>query len=187
MSEITRVPLQPIAKGSVGKLWIGVAALVLAAGGVAWASLPVVETVETVTPGLGASPTLEDVVLIKYKGTLPDGKVFDQSEQTAMPVAGVVPGFSRALLKMQKHGSYKIHIPWQLGYGDKQAGPIPAKTDLDFEVTLIDFRNRAEVEREMQMMQQMQQMRGAQQRAPGAPPAGAPELAPELPGAPPQP
>ena len=33
MTEITRVPLQPIAKGALGKLWIGVAAVALAAGG----------------------------------------------------------------------------------------------------------------------------------------------------------
>ena len=35
MTEITRVPLQPIAKGSLGKLWLGVAAVALAAGGTA--------------------------------------------------------------------------------------------------------------------------------------------------------
>lgn len=186
MSEITRVPLQPIARGSLGKLWIGVAALLLAAGGIAWAVMPVMERVETVAAGTGASPTTEDVVLIKYKGTLPDGKVFDQQDQTAMPVAGVVPGFSRALQKMQKGGSYKIHIPWQLAYGDKQVGPIPPQTDLTFEVTLLDFRNRAEVEREMQMMQQLQGMQGA----PGAPGQSQahPEMGPpEMPAGPPQP
>jgi len=177
MSEITRVPLQPIAKGSIGKLWIGVVAALLAAGGIAWAAMPAHERVETVSAGIGASPTTEDFVLIRYKGTLDDGKVFDQADQTAMPVAGVVPGFSRALQKMQKGGSYKVHIPWQLAYGDKANGPIPAKSDLNFEVTLIDFRNRVEVEREMQQMQQMQQMQGGR-GAPGAP---------ELPAGPPQP
>lgn len=174
MSEITRVPLQPIAKGSVGKLWAGVAALLLAAGGIAWAAMPPLERVETVTPGLGASPTLEDIVLIKYKGTLPDGKVFDQQEQAPLPVAGAVPGFSRALTKMQKGGSYKVHIPWQLAYGDQAVGPIPARSDLNFDVTLIDFRNRAEVEREMQMMQQLQQMQGGPGAGPGALPPGMP-------------
>jgi hypothetical protein len=35
MTEITRVPLQPIAKGSLSKIWLGVAAIALAAGGIA--------------------------------------------------------------------------------------------------------------------------------------------------------
>jgi FKBP-type peptidyl-prolyl cis-trans isomerase len=30
-------------------------------------------------------PTVEDVVLIKYKGTLPDGKVFDEQASSAAP------------------------------------------------------------------------------------------------------
>ena len=33
----TAVPLRPIARGSLTRLWIGVAALALAAGGLAWA------------------------------------------------------------------------------------------------------------------------------------------------------
>ena len=40
MTEITRVPLQPIAKGALTKLWLGVVAAALAAAGVAWAALP---------------------------------------------------------------------------------------------------------------------------------------------------
>ena len=78
MTEITRVPLQPIAKGALTKLWLGVAAAVLAAGSLAWATRPASVDVETLKAGTGASPTVEDVVLIKYKGTLQNGKVFDQ-------------------------------------------------------------------------------------------------------------
>ncbi len=51
MSEITRVPLQPIARGALGKLWLGLAASVLVAGGVAWATLPSIVKVETVREG----------------------------------------------------------------------------------------------------------------------------------------
>jgi len=36
MSEITRVPLQPVAKGSVGKIWLGVVLAVLVGSGVAY-------------------------------------------------------------------------------------------------------------------------------------------------------
>jgi FKBP-type peptidyl-prolyl cis-trans isomerase FkpA len=181
MTDITRVPLQPIAKGSLTKLWLGVAAAMLAAGGIAWAALPASVHVQTLVAGTGASPTLEDVALIKYKGTLPNGKVFDQQERAAFPLQGVVPGFTKALLQMQKGGKYKVQIPAALAYGDKQAGEIPPNTDLTFEIELIDFRNRAEIEQQQAMMQQLQQQQqhgGASASPPGAENGPMPESPP---------
>jgi FKBP-type peptidyl-prolyl cis-trans isomerase FkpA len=174
MTEITRVPLQPIAKGSLGKLWLGVAAAVLLAGGVAWASMPPRVDVDTIVAGTGPSPTVNDVALINYKGTLPDGKVFDQQQRAVFPLAEVVPGFTKALEQMQKGGKYKVWIPSQLAYGDKQAGEIPPNTDLTFEIELLDFKSRAEIEQQMRMMQQMQQLQQQQGGAPhGVVPEGA--------------
>lgn len=173
MTEITRVPLQPIAKGSLGKMWLGVIAAVAAAGGIAWAALPASVKVETLVAGKGASPTIEDVALINYKGTLENGKVFDQANNAVLPLQGVVPGFTKALEQMQKGGKYKVEIPSQLAYGSKAVGPIPANSDLTFEIELIDFRNRAELEQQQRMMQQMQQMQGGHGAAPGAVPGGA--------------
>lgn len=158
MTEITRVPLQPIAKGALGKLWIGIAAIALGAAGIAWATLPASVDVQTLAAGTGPSPTMADVALINYKGTLPDGNVFDQGEYTPMPLEGVIPGFSKALLQMQKGGKYKIVIPSDLAYGAKGSGPIPPNTDLTFEIELLDFTSRESFEQQMQMMQQMQQM-----------------------------
>src|SRR3546814_2524437 len=63
---------------------------------------------EVVKAGEGPSPTDEDIVLIKYTGRLSDGTVFDQQEQAPLPVAGSVPGFSKALKKLQRGGKYKI-------------------------------------------------------------------------------
>ena len=172
MTEITRVPLQPIGKGSIGKLWLGVVAAIALGAGLAWATIPVAVKVETVKAGAGPSPTLEDVVLINYKGTLSDGKVFDQGERAPLQVSGVIPGFTKALEQMQRGGKYKVHIPASLGSGDKAAGPIPANSDLDFEIELIDFRSMAEIQQQQQMMQQLQSQGGAP--GAGAPQAGAP-------------
>jgi FKBP-type peptidyl-prolyl cis-trans isomerase FkpA len=177
MTEITRVPLQPIAKGALTKLWLAVAAVFLAAAGLAWATLPGSVKVITEKAGTGASPTLEDVVLINYKGMLKDGKVFDEGKQVPNPVAEFVPGFTQAVLKMQRGGKYKVEIPAALGYGEKANGPIPANSDLTFEVELLDFKNRAELEAQMQAMQQMQQMQqggGPGGMPPGMAPPGAP-------------
>ena len=182
MTEITRVPLQPIAKGALTKLWIGVAAVALAAGGVAWATLPPSVDVETIKAGTGPSPTLEDVVLVKMKGTLANGKVFQPEGQGALEMNGVIPGFTQALAQMQKGGKYKVEIPPELAYGkEDQKNPqtgvveIPANSDLTFEIELMDFKSRAEIEAQRQMMQQLQQQMqgGGVPGAPG-PPSGTP-------------
>ena len=64
MTEITRVPLQPIKKGSLTKLWLGVAVAVLLGAGLAWAAIPKGLDVETVTAGTGDSPKMGDVVFV---------------------------------------------------------------------------------------------------------------------------
>lgn len=178
MTEITRVPLQPIAKGALGKLWLGVAAAALAAGGLAWATLPAGVKVDVVKAGTGVSPTMDDITLINYKGSLAsNGEVFDQGEKAVMPVEGSIPGFQKALQQMQRGGKYKVFIPAELAYGSKAQGPIPANSDLNFEVELLDFKSRAEIEQQQRMMQQLQQMQA--QQGGGAGPGGA---APPPPG-----
>ncbi len=163
MTEITRVPLQPIARGSVGKLWLGVVVAIAAAGGLAWASMPPLVSVQTVTKGEGPSPVMSDVALINYKGMLKDGKVFDQAERAPLPLAGVIPGFTKALLQMQKGGKYRIVIPARLAYGDKQAGEIPPNSDLTFDIELIGFMNFEQFQQQQQMMQQLRAMQSQKQ------------------------
>ena len=153
MTEITRVPLQPIAKGALTKLWLGVAAAALAAGAVVWTSLPPSVSVETVQAGTGATPTEADVVTINYKGTLPDGKVFDEAQGAKLPLQGVIPGFVEALKKMQPGGKYKVVIPSEKAYGKEGAPGIAPNTDLHFEIDLIKVQTRASAEQEMQAAQ----------------------------------
>lgn len=169
MTEITRVPLQPIAKGSVSKIWIGALALALAGAGIAYAAMPASVAVKTLTAGTGESPTVEDVVLINYKGTLPDGKVFDQAQQVPMALNEVVPGFTKALVQMQRGGKYTVKIPSELAYGERAVGSIPPNTDLNFEIELLDFKSRAEIEQQQRILQQMQQMQQQGAAMPGAP------------------
>ena len=160
MTEITRVPLQPIAKGALTKLWLGVAAAALAAGGVVAASLPAAVSVETVQAGSGAAPTEADVVTINYKGTLPDGKVFDEAQGAKLPLQGIIPGFVEALKKMQPGGKYKVVIPSEKAYGKEGAPGIAPDTDLHFEIDLLKVQSRASAEQEMQA-EQMKAMEAA--------------------------
>lgn len=178
MTEITRVPLRPIGKGSLTKLWLGVAAAVLLAAAIAWAAVPAGVEVETIAEGSGPSPTTADVVFIKYVGKLADGTEFDRSRELPFPtggllpegmpmqLSGVVPGFAEGLLKMQKGGKYRLTIPADKAYGDSppEGSPIPKNADLVFDVELVDFMSEADAQRRFQALQQMIQMQqGAQQ------------------------
>lgn len=178
MTEITRVPLQPIRKGSLGKLWLGVALALLLAAGLAYAQRYEGVEVETVQAGSGASPTMQDVVLVNYTGKLANGTVFDKGERAAFPLEGVVPGFAQGLTKMQRGGKYRLTIPAEQGYGSEaQRNPatgeevIPANSDLVFDVELLEFKSRAEIEAQQRVLQQLQMQ---QMQQPGAPGAGQP-------------
>jgi FKBP-type peptidyl-prolyl cis-trans isomerase FkpA len=95
-------------------------------------------TLETVTPGSGATPTDADVVLVNYRGTLTDGTMFDEGQRVVLPVGRLIPGFTQGLKQMRVGGSYRLTIPAVLGYGDRQSGPIPPNSDLIFTIDLLD-------------------------------------------------
>lgn len=120
---------------------------------------------KVVKAGEGTSPQATDTVLVKYKGQLRDGTVFDQNEQTPMPVSGVVPGFSEALQLMQKGGEYRIWLPSELAYGEASPGPqVPPNSLLIFDVTLIDFITQEQ----MQELQEQMQQQGANPAVPSS-------------------
>ena len=189
MAEVTQVPLQPVRKGSLAKLWIGVVLAIVLGAGLAWLTVPAGVKVSETKAGVGAHPDKTDVVIINYVGKLADGKQFDKGDNVTIALGqGTIKGFVEGLTKMQKGGKYTLYIPAEKGYGDKeQTNPmtgevvIPANSDLIFDVDLVDFMSEADFQRRMQIMQQMQQMQQQQGGAGGAP--GAPEGA--APAAPP--
>ncbi|KQU55585.1 hypothetical protein ASG67_05385 [Sphingomonas sp. Leaf339] len=96
--------------------------------------------------GTGAKPGQSDVVLLNYVGYLAaTGAVFDQGMRSPLPVNGVIPGFSQGLQMMAKSGVARLCIPAALGYGARESGPIPANSDLVFQVEVVDFKTAAEV------------------------------------------
>jgi FKBP-type peptidyl-prolyl cis-trans isomerase FkpA len=152
MSEVTAVPLRPVAKGTVTKIWLGVGVAVLIGAGLAYAGTMkqvamgeppavflaknakkhgVVTTpsgleYQVLSAGAGAKPTGTDIVLIDYDGKLLDGTTFDSTAQhgqpAVMPVAGSIPGFSEGLQLMSRGARYRFWIPPQLAYGAQGAG-----------------------------------------------------------------
>jgi FKBP-type peptidyl-prolyl cis-trans isomerase FkpA len=98
-------------------------------------------------PATGAAPAEADFVLVNYIGYLAaTGAVFDQGTQAAFPVNGVIPGFSEGLQMLAKTGIARFCIPAAMGYGAQSSGPIPANSDLVFQVELVDYKSAAEVE-----------------------------------------
>lgn len=101
---------------------------------------------ETMTPGNGPHPTPESVVLLRYRGVLPDGTVFDEITPEEDPMETVasrlVPGMTEGLCLMQAGGNYILTIPAALAYGAQGAGGvIPPDTPLRFDVELVDIKN----------------------------------------------
>jgi FKBP-type peptidyl-prolyl cis-trans isomerase FkpA len=197
MTEITAVPIKPVAKGSLTKLWLGVALAIAVGGGLAWAAIPRGVDLDTEVAGTGPTPKVGDVVFMNYKGKLvADGTVFDESRDIPLPVEGIfpkgtpfpieegatIPGFFEGLQQMQKGGKYTLFIPADKAYGAEppQGAPIPPNADLEFEIEVIDIMSKATFERNLGILQQaMQQQQGAAGGPGGAPaPQPTPEPAP---------
>ncbi len=96
-----------------------------------------------ITKGTGAIPTAQDQVKVHYHGTLTDGTVFDSSvdrgEPITLGVSQVIPGWTEALQLMPVGSKWMLYIPYNLAYGDRDGGPIPAYSNLIFQVELLDI------------------------------------------------
>lgn len=152
MSEVTAVPLHPIKKGSLVKLWVGLALVVAVGVAAAWAGTarqvamaePATEFlarnahksgVITTPSGLqyqvleaaaGPKPHASDLVVVEYDGKLANGTSFDSSARhggpATLPVSGLIPGWVEGLQLMNTGSKVRFWIPPELGYGPQGAG-----------------------------------------------------------------
>lgn len=143
--SVSQVPLHPLKRGTLAKIWFGILLVIAAGLLLAWAGAGQTAgvRVRTVEAGTGPLIAATDGVLIEYEGKLEDGTVFDTSAGRGpafFPVSGVVPGFSQALQKMQKGGRYQFTLPAELAYGDTPppGSPIPPGADLHFNVKVLE-------------------------------------------------
>lgn len=97
--------------------------------------------------GTGDKPTLEDMVVCNYKGTLIDGTEFDASEKhggpATFPVKGVIPGWTEALQLMPVGSKWELYVPANLAYGAQGPGEIGPNATLIFEVELVSIKKAA--------------------------------------------
>ena len=92
----------------------------------------------------GNGPQLQkesDVVTVYYKGSLINGKVFDQTkpeEPAQFPAGALIPGWVEALKLMKTGDTWEIALPPELGYGADGAGDaIPPNQALVFTMSLV--------------------------------------------------
>lgn len=93
--------------------------------------------------GNGKRPKATDKVKVHYTGTLIDGKKFDSSVDRGTPITfplnQVIPGWTEGLQLMDEGSKYMLYVPYNLGYGTRDMGDIPAGSTLIFEVELLEI------------------------------------------------
>lgn len=99
---------------------------------------------EVIKEGNGNQPALRDKVKAHYKGTLLDGKEFDNSfkrgQPFSAPLTALIKGWQIALPLMKEGSHWRLWIPSDLAYGDRGAGgDIPGGATLVFEVELLEI------------------------------------------------
>ncbi len=116
------------------------------------------------TPGVGQAISTSSTVVVRYKGTLDDGSVFDSSpafDSTAnrstacLYLPNMITGFRLGvggitlqnssnnldIPPMRLGGRRTIRIPSNLGYGPTSRTGIPACSAINFEIELVDAAN----------------------------------------------
>jgi len=92
--------------------------------------------------GEGEVPQTTDKVLVNYEGRLVDGTVFDASNKHGDKPASfradqVIKGWTEALTMMPVGSKWRLFIPQELAYGERNMGNIKPYSALIFDVELV--------------------------------------------------
>jgi len=86
-------------------------------------------------------PAATDTVEVRYKGTLLDGSVFDETKEDADPARftlnSVVKGWSEGLQLIGEGGKIELYVPAELAYGENGRPGIEPNSTLIFDVDLV--------------------------------------------------
>lgn len=94
----------------------------------------------------GAQAVAGTKVTANYSAYFLDGKMFDSSVERSQPLSAtcgkgqLFPGLEEGFSLLRKGEKARLIIPSKLAFGDKGAGPIPANTDIMFDVEIMDVQ-----------------------------------------------
>ena len=102
---------------------------------------------QVIKQGTGPKPSATDTVTVHYHGTLIDGTVFDSSvdrgQPSEIPLTMVIQGWIEAAQLMNVGSKFKLFIPAELAYGDRQKGPvIGPNSTLIFDLELLGIKGK---------------------------------------------
>lgn len=90
----------------------------------------------------GVKPGPQDTVLVRYKGTLLDGTVFDEvpadADAIRLTLDRVIPGWQEGLQLIGEGGKAQLFIPAELAYGERGASTIEPNSTLIFDVEIVE-------------------------------------------------
>ncbi len=98
---------------------------------------------EIITPGGSEKPAPSNEVRVKYKGTLLNGNVFDEttgSETRNFILRTLIPAWQIGIPLVGRGGKAILYAPSALAYGSQRLADIPANSVLIFEIELVDFQ-----------------------------------------------
>jgi FKBP-type peptidyl-prolyl cis-trans isomerase FkpA len=91
--------------------------------------------------GEGEFIRYSDIVSFTYKGTLLNGKVFDeQTEPVEFEVRQLIAAWKEIMLELKPGGKAFLVAPPQLGYGEHKLDDIPQHSILVFELEVKNVR-----------------------------------------------
>ena len=96
---------------------------------------------EVIEEGKGEIPADTSTVKVNYEGKLINDTVFDSSykrnESASFRCNQVIPGWTNALTHMPVGSKWKVYIPQDQAYGDREAGQIKPFSALVFTIELL--------------------------------------------------
>ena len=100
---------------------------------------------KVIKAGQGEVPKATDEVEVIYEGRLIDGTVFDATSKHGgaktdkFRAGNLIKGWTEALTTMPVGSKWQIYIPYELAYGERQAGQIPPYSTLVFDLELVSI------------------------------------------------
>ena len=100
---------------------------------------------KVIKAGQGEVPKATDEVEVIDEGRLIDGTVFDATSKHGgaktdkFRAGNLIKGWTEALTTMPVGSKWQIYIPYELAYGERQAGQIPPYSTLIFDLELVSI------------------------------------------------